>query len=63
MTPVGLHTERWTPDRIAKAHALLHSGLSLTKTATRMGITRAALVAALKRHNAMLKKVWVCSPD
>lgn len=63
MKPIGVHNERWTPERIGIAHGMLHSGLSLTKTAARMGITRAALTAALKRHNATLRKVWVCSPD
>ena len=63
MKPIGVHNERWTPERIGIAHGMLHSGLSLTKTATRMGITRAALTAALKRHGAMPRKVWICSPD
>jgi hypothetical protein len=61
--PIGVHNERWTPERIGIAHGMLHSGLSLTKTATRMGITRAALTAALKRHGAMPRKIWICSPD
>lgn len=63
MRPVGVHNERWTPERIKDALTLLHSGLSLTKTAARMGITRAALTKALQRHGAMPRKVWICSPD
>lgn len=63
MKAIGVHNEKWTPERIGKAHGMLHSGLSLTKTAARMGITRAALTNALKRHGAMPKQVWLCSPE
>ena len=57
--PIGIHAGKWTNQRINDAKDHLFSGLSLTKTAKEMGITRAALTAALKRHNAMPRRAWI----
>jgi len=59
MRPIGQHAGRWTPSRLDIAtEALLRHDLSLTKAAKSLGITRAALTNALKRHNQLPKKSW-----
>jgi len=56
---IGKHAGKWTPERIKDAHDLLFAGMSLTKAAQVMGITRKALTDALVRHGAMPRKAWI----
>jgi hypothetical protein len=56
---VGKHAGKWTPERIKEAQDLLFAGMSLTKAAQAMGITRKALTDALVRHNAMPRRAWI----
>jgi len=56
--PIGQHAGKWTPERLKTAIDHLFNGMSLTQTATEMGISRAALTNALERNKIRPKKVW-----